>query len=259
MVITKNIPDSDALFFDLGGHPRPAIISVVGAGGKTSTLFWLAKWFRAQGRRVIVTTTTHMFLPDDACPVIFCREPARLPHAILMQPMLACFHAWKAQAGKARGFSPPAIDALAARPECDVILVEADGAHGYPLKAPDEHEPCIPQSSCCVIAITGGHMLGMPVGAESVHRWPRFADITGLAQGEPLALRHLIRLIQHPQGAFKNVSPTSRRVWFINRFSHSENMALEQNLTPLLLNGDVDAIWLGAVQECPPITHRFVR
>ncbi|MGU0044142.1 hypothetical protein ACVXHA_24560 [Escherichia coli] len=34
------------------------------------------------------------------------------------------------------------------RSECDVILIEADGSRGMPLKAPDEHEPCIPKSSC---------------------------------------------------------------------------------------------------------------
>ncbi|XNM60140.1 hypothetical protein ACLK1T_18490 [Escherichia coli] len=43
------------------------------------------------------------------------------------------------------------------------ILIEADGSRGMPLKAPDEHEPCIPKSSCCVIAVMGGHILGAKV------------------------------------------------------------------------------------------------
>ncbi|TLV18301.1 putative selenium-dependent hydroxylase accessory protein YqeC [Klebsiella indica] len=259
MIIDKNIKSHAGLFFDLGAQKRPLIISLVGAGGKTSTLFWLARLFHGYGRRVIVTTTTHMFLPDAACPTIFCREPAALPSHYLMRPIWACFRAWKAQEGKARGFSPQAIDALAARAECDVILVEADGAHGLPLKAPDEHEPCIPESSCCVIAVMGGQMLGENTGAENVHRWPLFAEITGLTADEPLTFGHLLRLIRHPQGAFKNVPPDSRRIWFLNQFSQSENSATEYDLFQLLRNGNVDAIWLGAVREQPPITRRLVR
>lgn len=255
----KSIITPTSLFFDLGVQKHPSIISVVGAGGKTSTLFWLAQLFHACGRRVLITTTTHMFLPQTPWPVIFCHEPAKLPRQQLMQPIQVCFHAWKAPLGKARGFQPAVIDALVERPECDVILVEADGARGFPLKAPDEHEPCIPECSCSVIAVMGGHTLGKKTGANNVHRWPQFAGITGLRADVPLQLRDLIRLVQHPQGAFKNAPPASRRIWFINRFSQCENNVDENELIQPLLQGDVDAVWLGDAQERPAITRRFVR
>lgn len=103
--------------------------------------------------------------------------------------------------GKARGFSPDAIDALARRAECDVVLVEADGARGMPLKAPDEHEPCMPESSCCVIAVMGAHLLGKNVGAEQVHRWPQFAGITGLTE-DPLTT----------EGAYSTGSASTGRI-----------------------------------------------
>lgn len=118
-------------------------------------------------------------------------------------PISFCFHCWKANRGKVQGFTPEAIDALVQRPECDVILIEADGSRGMPLKAPDEHEPCIPKSSCCVIAVMGGHILGAKVSTENVHRWSQFADITGLTPDAPLQLSDLVALVRHPQGAFK--------------------------------------------------------
>ncbi|EOO1501390.1 putative selenium-dependent hydroxylase accessory protein YqeC, partial [Escherichia coli] len=43
----KSIIDPSALFIDLDVQKRPAVISVVGAGGKTSLLFWLAEVLRA--------------------------------------------------------------------------------------------------------------------------------------------------------------------------------------------------------------------
>ncbi|MEI9292552.1 selenium cofactor biosynthesis protein YqeC, partial [Pseudomonas aeruginosa] len=82
-----------------------------------------------------------------------------------------------------------------------------------PLKAPDEHEPCIPKSSCCVIAVMGGHTLGAKVSTENVHRWSQFADITGLTPDATLQLSDLVALVRHPQGAFKNVPQGCRRVW----------------------------------------------
>ena len=137
----KSIVDPSALFIDLGAQKRPTVISVVGAGGKTSLLFWLAELLQASGRRVLITTTTHMFMPTSHWPVVFCRDPAMLPHASLTSPISFCFHSWKANQGKVQGFTPEAIDALVQRPECDVILIEADGSRAMPLKAPDEHEP----------------------------------------------------------------------------------------------------------------------
>ncbi|EPC6768221.1 selenium cofactor biosynthesis protein YqeC, partial [Escherichia coli O80:H19] len=51
----KSIVDPSALVIDLGAQKRPTVISVVGAGGKTSLLFWLAELLQASGRRVLIT------------------------------------------------------------------------------------------------------------------------------------------------------------------------------------------------------------
>lgn len=250
----ENIPQVQQLFHDLGVADHPLLISVVGAGGKTSTLLWLAELFQHAGRRVLLTTTTHMYLPVRM-PVILCRSPLRLPKITWQQPLQSCFSSWLPQAGKVRGFLPTTLDALVAQAQVDVVLVEADGAHGFALKAPALHEPCIPQSSCCVIAVTGGHLLGSNTGPAMVHRWPQFASITGAAPDQPLDWPMLHRLVAHPQGAFKDVPEGCRRIWLLNRFSQNENLAYGD----LLLRGKVDAIWSGAVQKRPAITRRRTR
>lgn len=81
----KSIVDSSVLFIDLGAQKRPTVISVVGAG-ENQLAFWLAELLRASGRRVLITTTTHMFMPTSHWPVVFCRDPAMLPHASLTSP-----------------------------------------------------------------------------------------------------------------------------------------------------------------------------
>ncbi|MTH48367.1 selenium cofactor biosynthesis protein YqeC [Intestinirhabdus alba] len=250
----ENIPHSAELFYDLNAFSRPLLIAAVGAGGKTSALFWLAGLFQQAGRRVLLTTTTHMFVPT-AVPLLLCRDPLRLPEAVWQRPLLACFSAWLPSVGKVRGFSPALLDALVAQARVDVVLVEADGAHGFALKAPAEHEPCIPQTSRCVIAVTGGGMLGRAIGPSTVHRWPLFSRITDAAPNEALSWPMLYRLIRHPQGAFKGAPEGSRRIWLINQLSQNENLPDGG----LLQRGDIDAIWAGAVQERPAITRRRAR
>ncbi|WP_312980794.1 selenium cofactor biosynthesis protein YqeC [Atlantibacter sp.] len=257
MTIAQNIPDPDALLCDVNAFAKPVIISLVGAGGKTSTLFWLARLFCRIGRRVLITTTTQMYMPDPACPVTLCRDPTQLPAHLFQSSLMACFAGWNAAHNKVRGFSPEIIDRLIAQQDLDVILIEADGARGFALKAPAEHEPCIPQSSRCVIGVTGGGLFDKPVGPDNVHRWAQFAAITGLGAGERLDLTAMRRLIQHPLGLFKGTPPGCRRVWFINRGSQYENH--QQTLRDMLEADEVDAIWQGAVQETPPITRRVVR
>ena len=44
---------------------KPLIISVVGAGGKTTHIHRLAEKYLKQGKKVLVITTTHMYLEKD--------------------------------------------------------------------------------------------------------------------------------------------------------------------------------------------------
>ena len=41
------------------------IVAVVGSGGKTTLIKNLAQKYRAEGKTVLVTTTTHMFIEED--------------------------------------------------------------------------------------------------------------------------------------------------------------------------------------------------
>ncbi|MGY0161061.1 selenium cofactor biosynthesis protein YqeC [Edwardsiella tarda] len=257
MTVNRIIPEFNTLFCDRETRARPLLISLIGAGGKTSALHWLAQAWAAQQRRVVVTTTTRMYLPDTL-PTLFCHQPAALPADALHAPITACFSAWDTANGKVRGFTPEQVDALAQHPLADVILVEADGAHRLAMKAPAGHEPCIPERSHCVIAVSGGAALGHPVGAQNVHRWPLFAACSGLAQGERLDMAAMSRFIRHPNGMFKGVPDGARRVWLINRFYQSDNVT-DADLYALLHDGSLDAIWLGAVREHPPITRILQR
>ena len=96
------------------------IQAFVGAGGKTSLIRKLARKYRAEGKKVFVTTTTHMFieedtiLSDDAEEIISILEREGYVHA-----------------GIPEGRKIKALSEDTYRKVCkiaDVVLVEADGS-----------------------------------------------------------------------------------------------------------------------------------
>ena len=69
---------TDALQLSL---PEHAVISVVGAGGKTSLIFAWARELAAAGKSVIITTTTHMYRPgqmeENGIRIVAADDPDR--------------------------------------------------------------------------------------------------------------------------------------------------------------------------------------
>ena len=115
---------------------------------------------------MLVTTTTRMFRPDPAPGMTVLVEPdfGRRVEALRDRwqgaGIVALFSAFEAAETKVAGCLPAEVDALRAAAVVDTILVEADGARHRLLKAPEAHEPCVPDSSDVVVALTGGLALG---------------------------------------------------------------------------------------------------
>ncbi|MBK9443745.1 MAG: putative selenium-dependent hydroxylase accessory protein YqeC [Comamonadaceae bacterium] len=239
------------------------MVSLVGAGGKTSTLFWLAQTLVSGGRRVLVTTTTRMFPPEPkwgATVLIEPSAPQRLAalRALPRAPgIVALFSHLDAFEGKVIGCEPDEIDELKAM--ADVILVEADGARHCALKAPAEHEPCIPSGSNTVVALSGAAPLGCPADPGNIHRWPQFAAVTGLCAGDLISKHALGRLIEHPEGMFKNAPACAARHWLVNTqgtLDASVPAMLEQLAHD---HRSLNGVWVGNMQHPSPFSHAWVR
>ena len=96
---------ADALRFD----PRE-IVALVGGGGKTCLLQWLADDLAARGRRVVATTTTGMYLQqlERWGPVLLEPDQARL-----MGGVQACFGPAGGVVAAATGLAPVALGSAA--------------------------------------------------------------------------------------------------------------------------------------------------
>ncbi len=243
----------------LGSSP---VVSLIGAGGKTSTLFWLAREIERCGLRVLITTTTHMYLPDQDA-VAQCIIEADLTRRVAALQtantgIVACFTEFDEQTGKVTGCLPEEVEALKMAALADVVLVEADGARHCALKVPGEHEPCVPACTDVVIAVSGGDALMRPADPECIHRWPLFSALAGIEAGDLLDARVFDRLLSHPQGVFKNVPAHAERHWLVNS-SRQDEVLIDMLQSLADAHGELDGLWLGDMRQQKPFTMALLR
>lgn len=133
------------------------IKAFVGAGGKTSAIFEQARQYCWEGNKVLICTSTHMYLEKDTlvdatseqiiselykCGVVMAGSRASedkmgpLPYEIYLE---VCAHA-------------------------DIVLIEADGSRHMPIKYPGDHEPVIYPNVDTVTIVMGMSAVGKPAG-----------------------------------------------------------------------------------------------
>ena len=211
------------------------IISLVGAGGKTTLLFALAEELRDKGLRVITTTTTKIFDPmSDQAPFLIIEADEEKAMASIKEGLKRnghiTFAAQRFPEGKIGGVDPQLIGRMARELPIDHIIVEADGAKRLPIKAPGDQEPVIPSETTLVIPIVGIDALGKPLNREQAFRPERIAEVTEASLGDPITPQLIASLITHPQGLMKGVPSGARIISCINKVETTEDLAGAQEV-----------------------------
>ncbi|MBM4436156.1 MAG: putative selenium-dependent hydroxylase accessory protein YqeC [Actinobacteria bacterium] len=192
------------------------VVAIVGAGGKTTTMFALAAALASRGLRVVTTKSTRIHRPTLARSPRISAGPRSawsltLPRLLAEDPVLTVVldasseRAWD-------GVPPEAIDELRQASGADVVIVEADGARSRLLKAPAAHEPAMPPNATVVLPVAALSAVGRPLGPRTVHRPELAALLLGVALGAPLATAHVAALLSSSEAGLKRV-PEGARVW----------------------------------------------
>ncbi len=212
---------------------KVASIAIVGGGGKTSLMYALAERMVTKGKRVVTTTTTKIFPPaPDQSPCIVLLKDA--PNLEDLDDKLSRFGQVTLggsllPSGKLD--SVPEAVIRSCLEYADHVIVEADGAAGRPIKAPEEWEPVIPGSTDMVIAVVGLDCLGNPADAQWVFRLERFRSITELENSQVITPEAIARLLAHPLGAFKGAPEKAVLVPFLNK---ADLLEVQWNMTKVV-------------------------
>ena len=205
-----------------------AVVTLVGAGGKTSALFRLADEAVASGRRVVTTTTTRIFASQaEQAPGRLVVDPdgngsidwgaleaelARHGHCLLVTSLTG---------PKCEGLPPTVVDGLAARAHdlgISLIAVEGDGSRRRPVKAPAPHEPVIPDCTTHLVPVAGLDALGLPLSEPYVHRPERMRALLQEADASTrLTARMMGRLVVEPyvRGERERQWPVASDQWSV--------------------------------------------
>lgn len=193
-----------------------ALVAFTGAGGKTTAMLRLGRELASQGLRVIATTTTRLGIDQlDLFPAhLIDPNPARIASALDRAGFVAIVHDLDPTQNKALGFPPASIPAFHAL--ADVVLVEADGSRGLPIKAPGPHEPVIPQDATHVVTLAHLAALGQPLGPEIAHRPELISRLSGLNMGDAITAGALVRLLLHLDGPARGAPEVAERYLLLN-------------------------------------------
>jgi len=227
--------------------PR-GIIAAVGGGGKTTLLTRLALEL-SQTHTVLLAATTHMWPPR--CDTLLSPTREAIAEAFTKTRLLAVGD--PTAEGKLTEVSALNGDYTGL---ADYVLVEADGSRGLPLKAPDGHEPVLPEGAALVIAVAGMSCVGRTIETVA-HRPARYARLVGAEPGDVVTPAMVAYVLTHPKGQKKGVScrfeialnqaDTEKRVAF------ARDIAKETNGEAILLALAATPPWVERWQNGRPI------
>lgn len=229
------------------------IISLVGAGGKTSIMFELAKELEQKNQRVLVTTTTKIYYPesDRNLDIFFLPLPINFSPKAGSITVIGKYLDEKTN--KIIGLNYQEIKRLST--QFDITIIEADGSKQKALKFPRAGEPVIHPDSNIVIGLIGLNCLGKAINKDNVHRHLLFRESLGYSENQIIQLDMLIDLIKYPLGLFKNTPIKSRKICILNQLDQQPEISVikDKIIENHDLLSDIEEIYLSGKNQ----NHRY--
>lgn len=223
--------DADRLCRLLALHDG-AVVAVIGAGGKHTLMYRLSEELAADGRAVVLTSTTNLHCDDSfggPAPLLLAHNddwPAALPGKLAARGRLVVVDS-PLRGQLFKGLDPTTVDRLrAALPEA-VTLVKADGARKRLLKAPGEHEPVYPSHVDVCLLVLSLNAIGKPLTEQHVHRLER---VHALAPGEAITPETLVAVSARSGGYADRLPPAARRLLYLSGCDTPGKLALARSI-----------------------------
>ena len=205
------------------------VVSIVGSGGKTTLMNYLAKEFNK--RKVLVSTTTKIRIPSQGFYdfIAFNKEEADIIKNINNKGIYVLGS--KIKDNKLESFDLEYMKSIT--DNFDIVFLEADGSKEKYIKGWNETEPVILDNTTITIGIINLEILGKLVNENNVHRVEQFMDLTGAKFNDVIKKEHLIAVIKGEKGLFKNSK--GRRILLINGVKDNQTRKIANEITEAIL------------------------
>ncbi len=215
------------------------VVSLVGAGGKSSLMYSLALELVYAGKRVLTTTTTKIFMPSSAeSPVTIL---SKIPEEIVEKAEillgenshLTVASEYLQIQDKLNGLEPSVIEYILHADLFDFIIIEADGADRKPLKACAPHEPVVPLFSDCIVALVGLDVVARPLTEEWVFRPTIFSRITGLELMQNVTESSIVSAMLHDMSSITATGKECMKIAFLNKADNLKALKVGERIAAL--------------------------
>lgn len=208
---------------------RTGIVSVVGAGGKTTVIRRLREECIAEKIPHIVSTTTHMQTGPEEC---FVKEPDLEQIKSVLEKKGTVWMGIPISKEKMGSFP---VDFLINVENLQVwMFLEADGAKRLPVKAPRDTEPVILKGTTHVISVYGLDGIGQQI-KECCCRPEHVAQILGKNTDEILEWKDLVKLALSPWGGRKSVTSEMEYHVILNKADTKEQKKLARKIAEAIM------------------------
>lgn len=211
------------------------VVSIVGAGGKTTLLNYLSNKYRADNS-VLMTTTTKIFTPfnnDYLYHDIKFLDTVSLPlknNLYVVAPKC-----------KDKLSSLPMKDLELLVKHFDYTFIEADGSHMKPLKGWNESEPVICDNTTITIGVFDITHIGKLIDKEFIHRIEFFCRLVDKKEGDILTIDDYVKIILKKDGLFKNSK--GKKIIYFSKLDLIENLEIIEKIKSKLydknFHGDI--------------------
>lgn len=209
------------------------ITCIVGSGGKTTLMHKLANTFMTEGKRVLLTTTTHMLIEPDT----LITDDSEKIIENLQETKYAFAGRQSEDSHKITALSDDTFQKVCAY--ADEILVEADGSRHLPLKVPGKDEPALLPDCDRVIVVTSLLALGKPA-KEVIHRLANALAILDITEDTRITPQHIQTLLR--KGYLEPLMKQNQNV----TIQVSNDGTLYQRALAALMKADMDVSLLDA-------------
>lgn len=225
-------------------EPNDKIITVVGAGGKTSFINYFAKYYRYRCR-VLITTTTKIYLLNKNTYDNLFMTKYNIELPVINSFGITVAGRYINKENKIIGLDFYEINNI--ENNFELILIEGDGSKKKNLKGWKYYEPVVYPKTSKVIGIVDITAYGMDINDNNIHNLKEFLKITN-SNKDKVSLSHLKNIILHKDGLFKNAPKD--KVLFINKVENKNYKNIAKELIKLIKyeNSDI-SIFYGSIKE----------
>lgn len=221
------------------------VVTIVGAGGKTTLMFTLGEELRGEGK-VLITTTTKIYMPKtkqfdflEINPNGFSKEVSKTGIYIYGEGL--------DDENKIKGLNLKLLEKQLHK--FDYVLVEGDGSKKKPIKGWREDEPVVSSNTTKTVGVLSIEVVGKEINEENIHRVDRFLDITNSKLDDVIDLEMITSLVFHEKGLFKDAK--GEKILFINKVESYKDKMLAECLKEKIKkinNGYINKIICGSLR-----------